>query len=136
MLRDRILELKPRFAHGKFDQFHRLAAELVRLNVDVLVTLSTPAAQAAKKTTHTIPIVMLAASHPVDEGLVASLGRPGGNITGLTATTGDEELHGKRLELFKEAVPKLVRVGVLWDPQRDDFPRNQKRMRYTGGCWG
>jgi putative ABC transport system substrate-binding protein len=90
--------IEPRFAHGKFDQFPRLATQLARLNVDVLVTLSTPAAQAAKKSTSTIPIIMLAAGHPVDEGLVVSLARPGGNITGLTATTGEDELVGKRLE--------------------------------------
>jgi putative ABC transport system substrate-binding protein len=125
--------IEPRFAHGKFDQFPRLAAELVKLNVDVLVTLSTPAAQAAKKVTPTIPIVMLAAGHPVDEGLVVSLARPGGNITGLTATTGDDELVGKRLELFKETIPNLIRVAVLWDPQRVTFPKIQQRTKHAAG---
>jgi putative ABC transport system substrate-binding protein len=130
------IRIEPRLAHGKFDQFPRLAAELARLPVDVLVTLSTPATHAAKKATTTIPIVMLAAGHPVDENLVASLGRPGGNITGLTATTGDDGLHAKRLELFMEIVPKLLRVAVLWDPQRADFPRSQKRMRQIAGLLG
>jgi putative tryptophan/tyrosine transport system substrate-binding protein len=130
------IRIEPRFAHGKFDQFPRLAAELARLPVDVLVTLSTPATHAAKKATTTIPIVMLAAGHPVDEKLVASLARPGGNITGLTATTGDDELHAKRLELFRETVPKLVRLAVLWDPQRGDFPSTQKRMKHITGLLG
>jgi putative tryptophan/tyrosine transport system substrate-binding protein len=128
--------IEPRFAHGKFDQFLRLATELVGMNVDILVTLSTPAGQAAKKATSTIPIVMLAAGHPVDEGLVMSLARPGGNVTGLTASTGDDELHGKRLELFLETVPKLRRVGVLLDPQRSDFRSNQERVKHTAGLLG
>jgi putative ABC transport system substrate-binding protein len=125
-----------RLAEGKFDRFPPLVAELVARKVDVLVTLSTPAARAAKSATSSIPIVMLAAGHPVDEGLVASLARPGGNITGLTATTGDNELHSKRLELFRETVPKLVRLGVLWDPQRSDFTITQKRMKHIAELLG
>ena len=125
-----------RLAEGKFDRFPSLVAELVAREVDVLVTLSTPAARAAKSATSSIPIVMLAAGHPVDEGLVASLARPGGNITGLTATTGDDELHAKRLELFRETIPKLVRLGVLWDPQRSDFPITQKRMKHIAELLG
>jgi len=128
--------IEPRFAHGKFDRFPHLAAELVRLNVDVLVTLSTPAAQAGKKATSTIPIVMLAGGHPVDEGLVASLARPGGNVTGLTASTGEGELEGKRLELFKDTIPKLLRLATLGDPQRNDFPSVQKRTKHTAGLLG
>ena len=128
--------IEPRFAHGKFDQFPGLAAELVRLNVDILVTVSTPAAESAKRTTSTIPVVMLAGGHPVDEGLVASLARPGGNITGLTATTGDEELHGKRFEMFKETVPNLLGLAVLCDPQRSDFPSVQRRMKNASELLG
>lgn len=128
--------IEPRFAHGKFDRFPHLAAELVRLNVDVLVTLSTPAALAGKKATSTIPIVMLAGGHPVDEGLVGNLARPSGNVTGLTASTGERELEGKRLELFKDTIPKLLRVASLGDPQRNDFPNVQKRIKYTAGLLG
>jgi putative ABC transport system substrate-binding protein len=128
--------IEPRFAHGKFDQFPRLATELVRLNVDVLVTLSTPAAKAAKKATSVIPIIMLAAGHPVDEQLVVSLARPGGNLTGLTAMTGDDELHGKRLELFRETVPKLQILAVLWDGQRSDSAIIQKRTKHAADLLG
>lgn len=128
--------IEPRFAHGKFDRFPHLAAELVRLNVDVLVTLSTPAALAGKKATSRIPIVMLAGGHPVDVGLVASLARPGGNVTGLTASTGEGELEGKRLELFKDTIPKLLRVATLGDPQRNDFPNVQKRMKHMAELLG
>ena len=91
-----------------------LAAELVRLKVDIIVAEG-GTVQAAKNATKTIPIVMLGTgTDPVEEGLVESLARPGGNVTGLTLLTG--ELGGKRLELFKEAVPKVGRVAVLYDP--------------------
>ncbi len=87
-------------------------AELVQLNVDVLVVQVLPGIRAAKQATKTIPIVMVASVDPVATGIVDSLARPGGNITGLT--TLGRDLSGKRLELFKEAVPRLSRVGVLW----------------------
>ena len=103
-----------RFAEGKTDQLPALAAELVRLKVDVIVTSTTPAALAAKQATPTIPIVMTWAADPVGSGLVASLARPGGNITGWTGQS--VELRAKYLELLKEAVPAAVRIGVLWNP--------------------
>jgi len=101
---------------GKRERFPELAAELVHLKVDIiLVTGGYPVMRAAKNATKTIPIVMTGAGlDPVEAGLVESLGRPGGNVTGLTNLT--TELGGKRLELFKEAVPRLARVAVIYDP--------------------
>jgi putative ABC transport system substrate-binding protein len=100
-----------RWAEGRPDRFPDFAAELVHLKVDMILTAGTPGALAAKRATQTIPIVMAAAGDAVETGLVASLARPGGNITGLTAI--GPELEGKRLELLKEIVPKLSRVAVL-----------------------
>ena len=99
-----------RYAEGKQDRYPELAAELVRLKVDVLLTPTTPGALAAKNATRTIPIVFLDVTDPVGAGLVDSLERPGGNITGLTDIAA--VLAGKRLELLKEAIPKLRRVAV------------------------
>ena len=104
-----------RYAENKLDRLPALADELVRLKVDVLVTPGTPAAIAAKNATRTIPIVFFRVSDPVPLGLVDSLSRPGGNVTGFTEIS--EVLVGKRLELFKGTVPKLSRVAVLWNPQ-------------------
>jgi putative ABC transport system substrate-binding protein len=107
------LAVEGRYAEGKLDRLPDLAAELVQLKVSVLLAFGTPAALAAKRATATIPIVMLAGD-PVGTGLVASLGRPGGNVTGLTNAAG-LELVGKRLELLKDTAPKTSRVGILWD---------------------
>ena len=96
------------------DRLAERAAELVRLPVDVLVTWSTPAIQAAQQATTTIPIVMGASGDPIQTGFVASLARPGGNITGLTMLSA--ELTAKRLELLTQLVPGLSRVAVLWNP--------------------
>ncbi len=104
-----------RYAEGKLDRLPALADELVRLKVNVLVTPSTPAALAAKNATRTIPIVFYGLTDPIAAGLVDSLARPGGNITGFTTITA--VLAGKRLELLKETIPKLSRVAVLWNPQ-------------------
>jgi putative ABC transport system substrate-binding protein len=103
-----------RYAEGKSDRLRGLAAELVRLKVDVIVTTGGQASRAAKATTTTIPIVFTLVSDPVGEGLVASLARPGGNLTGLSSVS--QDLSGKRLELLKEAIPKVSRVAVLYDP--------------------
>ena len=100
-----------RYAEGKLDRLPALAAELVRLKVDVIVTAGPAATRAAKEATATIPIVMAQDSDPVGNGFVASLARPGGNITGLSTLA--PEISGKRLELLKEIVPKLSRVAVL-----------------------
>jgi len=101
-----------RYAEGNVDRLPSLVVELVQLKVDVLVSSQSPGIRAAKQATKTIPIVMVITSDPVAAGLIDSLARPGGNITGLTRLT--RELSGKRLELFKEAVPGISRVGVLW----------------------
>jgi putative ABC transport system substrate-binding protein len=103
--------IESRFAEGKPDRLPDLAAELVRLNVDVIVTSGPPSTRAAKKATSTIPIVMAEDPDPVATGLVASLARPGGNITGLSSLS--PEISGKRLEILKEVLPKLSRVAVL-----------------------
>ena len=104
-----------RFAEGRFDRLPDLAAELVRLKVDIIVTGATPAAAAAKNATETIPIVMVSVGDPVGLGLIASLARPGGNATGLAYSVG-LEIFGKGLQLLKETVPKVSRVAVLWNP--------------------
>ena len=105
------LRLQSRFAEGHDDRYADLAAELVKLPVEVIVTWGTPAAIAAKQASKTIPIVMGGIGDPVSVGLVPSLARPGGNITGFAAQNVD--LEGKRLELLKDLLPNLSRVGVL-----------------------
>jgi putative tryptophan/tyrosine transport system substrate-binding protein len=101
-------------AEGDDDRLPGLAAELVARNVDVIVVPSTPAAKAAKRATSSVPIVLAWTVDPVGSGLVASLARPGGNVTGLSFLAPD--LIGKRLELLKQAVPKIGRIAVLWHP--------------------
>ena len=103
-----------RYAAGKFETLPALAAELVRLKVDILVVTGTPAAHAAKNATPLIPIVTVTAADPVATGLVTSLARPGGNVTGLTDLAPD--LVAKRLELIKEVIPSATRVAVLLNP--------------------
>jgi putative ABC transport system substrate-binding protein len=103
-----------RSANGDANKFAAAAAEIVHLGVEVIVAPNNPAIQAAQSATKTIPIVMVAATDPVGLGFVTSLPRPGGNITGLTIQS--TELVGKHLELLKDAIPKVSRVGVLWDP--------------------
>jgi ABC-type uncharacterized transport system substrate-binding protein len=120
------IAIEYRYAEGKVDRFSELAAELVRLKVDVIVVAGGPTwVQAVKKATKTIPIVMMGTgTDPVVAGLIDSLARPGGNVTGLTLLS--EELGGKRLELFKEAVPKLARVAVLYNPATPGTVREVK----------
>jgi putative ABC transport system substrate-binding protein len=108
------LLIEYRNAEGSAERLPELAAELVRLNVDVIVTFGTQAAFAAKRATTAIPIVMGSSGDAVGIGLVQSLARPGGNDTGLTGIS--PELSGKRLELLKEAFPKKSRVALLWNP--------------------
>jgi len=103
-----------RNAEGKIERYSDLVADLVGLKVDVIFTSSTPGALAAKNATKTIPIVFTNVGDPVANGLVASLARPGGNITGLSTLA--PELSGKGLELLKETIPKLSRVAVVWNP--------------------
>ena len=110
------IAIEYRYAEGKVDRLPELAAELVRLKVDIIVAAGGDGViGAAKNATKTIPIVMVGqGSEPVEAGFVESLARPGGNVTGVTNLT--RELGGKRLELLKEAVPKVARVAVLYDP--------------------
>ena len=105
------IAIEYRFAEQKNDRVPELAADLVRLKVDLIVATGTPAALAAKSATTTIPMVMVSAGDPVAAGFVVSLARPGGNITGLSSLA--TELNTKRLEVLKDAVPKLARVGLL-----------------------
>ena len=116
-----------RYAEGKLDRLPELAAELVRLKVDVIVVAGGgKSPRAVKNATKTIPIVMAGLPNdPVETGMVESLARPGGNVTGLSSLS--RELAGKRLELFKEAVPKLARVAVLYDPALRGSSREVKK---------
>lgn len=104
-----------RFSEGRFERFPGFAAELVRLKVDVIVASTPPAVRAAKEATTTIPVVMMGVADPVGLGFVASLARPGGNITGVAFLPG-EGFAAKRLELLKEAVPGISRVAILINP--------------------
>jgi putative ABC transport system substrate-binding protein len=108
------ISIERRFAEGKAQRLPDLAVELVRLRVDLIFAETTPAARAVKQATTTIPIVFSPIADPIGSGLVANLARPGGNITGITFMA--PELGGKRLELLKQAVPGMTRVGVLLRP--------------------
>ena len=123
------LVIESRWAEGKFDRLPELAAELVRLNVDVILTTGTPGIRAAKNATTTIPIVMVTSGDPVGFGFVASLARPGGNITG--SSTFGPELSAKRLELLKETLPRTQRVAVLFNPDNSINDRNLPAMEQT-----
>jgi putative ABC transport system substrate-binding protein len=122
------IAIEYRYSHGKNDRASELAAELVRLRVDVIVVAGgDPWIRAAKNATKTIPIVMVGVgADPVEAGLVESLARPGGNVTGITNL--GPELGGKRLEILKEAVPKLTRVAVLHDPASPGTTREMKEL--------
>lgn len=122
-----------RYAEGKLGRLPGLAAELLRLNVDMVFAYSTPAVRVLKEATTIVPVVTVSAD-PVRNGFVASLARPGGNITGLANLT--PELAGKRLELLKEVVPKISRVAVIWN---SNDPGSELRMRETEAAarsWG
>jgi ABC-type uncharacterized transport system substrate-binding protein len=105
------IELEIRAAEGKYERLPAIAAELVRLNVDLIFAPNSPTVDAAKNATGNIPIVMAAVTDPVGRGFVGSISRPGGNVTGLTMV--DEEISGKQLQLLKEVIPKAARVSVL-----------------------
>jgi putative ABC transport system substrate-binding protein len=115
------LAIEYRFAEQKRERVPELAADLVRLKVDLIIATGTPPALAAKKATTTIPIVMVTVGDPVGLGLVASLARPGGNVTGPSSL--NPELNTKRLEILRDAVPKLTRVGLLRGPDTDASPQ-------------
>jgi putative ABC transport system substrate-binding protein len=123
-----------RSAEGKLDRLPALAAELVRLKVDVIVTAGPPVTRAAKEATATIPIVMAQDSDPVGNGFVASLARPGGNITGLATLA--PELSGKQLELLKEIIPKLSRVAILGTSTRPGNAQSLREIELAAGAFG
>ena len=126
----RNLQLEVRWGEGKLERMPALAEELVRLKVDVIVAVTAPSVMAAKQATGTIPIVMPFSSDPVGDGLVTSLARPGGNITGLSMMA--PELGAKRLQLLKEVFPKIFRpVAVIWNP---DYAGMMARFRQTQGA--
>jgi len=139
----RNIAIEYRYAEGRLDRQPELAAELVRLKVDIPVAAGTDrTVRAAKNATKTIPIIMMGSgSDPVEIGLIESLARPGGNITGVANVA--RELGGKRLELLKEAVPKLGRVAVLYDPTsptsvrevKEDLPVAARALRLTIQPW-
>lgn len=104
-----------RWAEGNYQRFPELIAELIASKVDVIVTAGTPATQAYQKARTSIPLVMVAVGDPVGTGIVASLNRPGGNITGLTSISPD--LESKRIELLREVIPELSHIAVLWNPK-------------------
>ena len=118
-----------RSADNKLDRLPALAEELIRLDVDVIVTRGTPEARALKTATKTIPIVFYDVTDPIAAGLIDSLARPGGNITGFTGL--EAVLAGKRLELLKETVAKLSRVAVLWNPQDLSSAQQWKAMQLS-----
>jgi len=123
-----------RYADGKFDRLPALAAELVRLKVDIIVSAGATATRAAKEATVTIPIVMAQDPDPVGSGFVASLARPGGNITGLSSLTAD--LSGKRLELLKEILPKLSRLAVLGTSASPGMAQQLRETELAAGAFG
>jgi putative ABC transport system substrate-binding protein len=143
LIEGRNIAVEYRYAEGKVDRAPELAAELVRLKVDIIVVAGGDSwIRAAKNATTTIPIVMMGAgSDPIGAGLIESLARPGGNVTGITLLIG--ELGGKRLELFKEAVPKLAHVAVLYDPAtaaslfdvKEVLPAAARALRLTIQPW-
>ncbi|MBI4204359.1 MAG: ABC transporter substrate-binding protein [Betaproteobacteria bacterium] len=126
--------IEHRSAEGKLERLPELAAELIQLKVDVLVALEPPVARAVQRATRTIPIVMRSTSDPVEEGLVASLARPGGNITGVASYS--MPLLGKRLELLLEVVPRVSRVAVLWNPSSRNSPPAFKELQAAARTLG
>ena len=125
-----------RWAEGRDSRLPALAAELVRLKPDVIVTTGTPGSLAAKRATSTIPIVFASSGNPVAAGLVPSFSRPGGNITGFTVS--GPELEGKRVQLLKEVVPQLSRVAVVWNSANpaifDFYPADASRRCRSWFC--
>ena len=126
--------IEVRYADGKLDRLPALAAELVGLNVELIVTVGPAVTRPVEEATNTIPIVMAFDSDPVGSGFVASLARPGGNITGLSSLS--PELSGKRLELLKETVPKLLRVAVLGNPGNTATALNFKEAEVAARAYG
>jgi putative ABC transport system substrate-binding protein len=133
-LEGRNLRFEYRSADGQGERFPALAADLVRLGVDLIVTRGTPAARAAKAATTTIPVVMAAIGEPMEVGIVSSLAQPGGNITGMTSFVG--ELSGKRIELLKETFPRIKRVGSLQNMSNPITPAQWDATRLAANTLG
>jgi ABC-type uncharacterized transport system substrate-binding protein len=123
------IAIESRWAEGQYDRYPALAADLVRLKVEVIVAVTGAATQVAQQATRTIPIVMSAVADPVGSGLVASLARPGGNVTGLTGMSPD--LVGKQLQLLKQVVPEVSRVALLSASRQSSQP---SPLAGGGGC--
>jgi putative ABC transport system substrate-binding protein len=130
----RNIAIELRYADGHYDRLRALAADLVQLKVDIVVTEGTPPTRAAKQATKTIPIVMTVTGDPVVAGLVTNLARPGGNLTG--ASFFFSELGAKRLQLLKEAIPTLSRVAVVWNPSNEVHGPTVKRIETTAKTLG
>ena len=129
------ITIDSRFAEGRSDAVSDLAAELVRLKVDIIVGTSTQAIVAAKNATKTIPVVMVSAGDPVGLALIANLARPGGNITGVSHSVG-VETFGKQLELLKEIVPKVRHVALLWNPANPSHALAMENVKLTARSLG
>ena len=130
----RNIAIELRYADGHYDRLRALAADLVQLKVDIVVTEGTPPTRAAKQATKTIPIVMTVTGDPVVAGLVTNLARPGGNLTGASFFL--SELGAKRLQLLKEAIPTLSRVAVVWNPSNEVHGPTVKRFETTAMTLG
>jgi putative ABC transport system substrate-binding protein len=130
----RNIAFEDRYGEGYVNRLAGLASELVKLNVNVIVASATPAAQAAKNATETMPIVFAVVGDPIHSGFVASLDRPGGNMTGLRLT--EPELSGKRLELLKEAIPNLKRVAALVNLASPDYTPYLKEVKFVASAMG
>ncbi len=135
LVEDQNIVIDYRFAEGRFDRLPDLAAELVRLKVDVIMAGPTPLAVAAKNATGTIPIVVAGVGDPVELGLIASLARPGGNVTGLSFSVG-MDIFGKGLELLREAVPKFRRVAILSNPVNPSHALAITNVKAAAGSLG
>jgi putative ABC transport system substrate-binding protein len=125
------IALEPRWAEGSYERYPALAADLVRLPVDVLVVVGGAATKAALQATKTIPIVMSVVIDPVGSGLVPNLAHPGGNVTGITMMATD--LVGKQLEVLKEVLPTVSRVALLWNPDNPGSAPRCARRRWPRG---
>jgi len=128
------IAIDARYAEGKFDRFPTLAAELLQLKVDVLATVTTPASLAAKNATSVVPIVMMNVAQPVELGLIASFGRPGGNVTGISWP--DLEIFGKEMALLKEVVPNVRLVAILSNPTNPAHGFAIKKIKAAAGPLG
>jgi len=130
----RSIAIEYRWAAGKLDRLPSLAKELVDLKVDIIVVRSTTAVRAAKNATTTIPIVMIRAADAVENGLIASLARPGGNVTGMSED--HPGIHTKLLELLHEILPQVTRVAVLWNPDSSTYSRSFKAAQAVAPTFG